>query len=166
MITNPERHLNKSQRSGCWRCGALVFSLNGITRLIGGYHAKLCGECLNDCEVYLREHPFVVQFHGLQAEYEGTWAMASGKGEDCTEKFKEIRAKITEVEKQLFTLTETWTDDVIERPAPPPPPPPTDAELTEMRERRKSRLRAQVKLMELEEQRAAEGKTQPEAEMA
>lgn len=154
MTTNPEAHLPKAQRSGCWRCGAHVFSLQDVTRLCGGYHAKLCGECLNDWDVYILEHPAFIRAQELDCEYNSAFAIASATGNPCADDLKEITAKQRAQQRQLFTLAETWSDDVIERPKPEPPPPATEEEIAEMKERRKKRLQAQLRMIEDQEKEA------------
>lgn len=144
----------KRERDGsqCWRCGMrlFIFGMN-TTTLVDAYNCTLCNDCRNDWDVYIRDHSLWLKLVSAQDEMQMIFCMTCSDGRSRCAQVDEVRSRMNEIRKQLFILAETWASDVIERPAPPPPPPPTEAELAEVRERRKIRLRAQLRMIEKQE---------------
>lgn len=151
--------MERKERSGCWRCGSHEVSFwQRISTLQGSFNAILCADCLNDWRVFIRDHPQHLESVRLQNEARVLMAMSCGDGKDRKEEVAELINRINEIDKAIFAIAETWTADMIERPAPPPPPPPTEEEMAQLRERRRKRLQAQLEIMDKEEREAAPSK--------
>ncbi len=132
----------------CWRCKLHIFGiLKPLTKLAGDFTAALCGDCINDWEVYIRDHEALSKCQNLEIGYHMLFRMTSGDGEDRTTQAQILFDEMKDACKVLFAIAETWTLDVIERPKPEPPPPPTPQEIEEMRLRRKRRLEFQLSII-------------------
>ena len=83
---------------GCQICGG--YPVN--TKLIGGYHTRLCPEHLNEWSVFIRDNDLYLERGNLLVE-EGIAL------EGCDEtRAKEVMAKINEIDRQLFDIGESW----------------------------------------------------------
>ncbi len=145
----------RKELGNCWRCGSMNVGIwNRVTVLLGGFHCQLCPDCQNDWEVYIRDHPARRELCEAEFTVQQAHAKTFSDGMDRSKDLTLLEDRKIEINKRLFAIAETWTQDMIERPAPEPPPPPTTEQLAEMRERRKSRLRVQMALLEMEEKEA------------
>jgi hypothetical protein len=135
----------KGERIGCWRCGSQDVDLfNRLTRMVGNYHARLCADCMNDWEVHMRAHPLFLELRDAEMDSAIAMNQICADGHPRRNLIKDLRSKELSILERLFAIAETWTDDVIDRPAPPPPPPPTEEELAEAKARRRKRLEWQL----------------------
>lgn len=133
----------------CWRCKVHCFGIyEQQLKLVGGFNTNLCRDCQNDWDVYIRNHHLFLQLHMIDSKKNMLFAQTVNDGDDRTDLLYRLDLEKIDTNKKLFTIAETWTADVIERPAPPPPLPPTPEELAEMKERRIKRLRSQLAMME------------------
>ena len=148
-----DKNLAKRDKTGCWRCGSYNISLfRDISQYKFGFNARLCAECLNDSEIYLREHPLFIKYLEVGDTIHVKLCQVCSDGAERLGEIKTLRTEERELSRQLFTLMETWTDDIIERPAPPKPPPPTEEEIATWKDRKRERLHWQLQMLDLPDQ--------------
>lgn len=95
--------------AACCRCGvSILWMIPRVAKLAGEYRAALCVECINDWEVYAREHPLIREADRLLIkENQISQKIVRDDIERCTE-LLEIRDLIVANKKELFALAESF----------------------------------------------------------
>lgn len=145
-----QKYKPKRDRHNCWRCDSGNLNMfHASTKLVGGYNAHLCPECLNDWDVYISSHELYLQLRATCITQDCLSWQICHDGRNRSDAILEADSKRLAIERELFMLAEMWTDTPLVRPVSPPPEP-TEQEVDEFLVLRKHRLNAQIARLERE----------------
>ncbi len=94
---------------GCQRCGISDYSLfSGQIELVGAYHTRLCMDCHNAFECFMREHAVFIALDNTKTAIQMLYARSCGDGIARTDEIIILENKSRSLMTELHEISHAW----------------------------------------------------------